>query len=64
AVKTEELLRESWLNGMPTQAEMRRNPPGAVDKNTSWQKRTKTGGAVEEPSAPVARKRYLEAQAG
>lgn len=42
AVKTERLLRESWLEGMPTQAEMRRNPPGAVDKNTSWQKRTKT----------------------
>lgn len=42
AVKTEKLLREAWLDGMPTQAEMRRNPPGAVDKNTSWQKRTKT----------------------
>lgn len=42
AVKTEKLLREKWLEGMPTQAEMRRNPPGAVDKNMSWQKKTKT----------------------
>ncbi len=42
AVKTEELLRESWLGGMPTQAEMRRNPSGAVDKNRSWSDRNKT----------------------
>ncbi len=42
AVKTEGLLREKWLEGMPTQAEMRRNPPGAVDKNMSWQRQTKT----------------------
>ncbi len=42
AVKTEELLRESWLNGMPTQAEMRRNPSGAVDKNRAWSGRNKT----------------------
>ncbi len=42
AVRAEKSLRESWLEGMPTQAEMRRNPPGAVDKNTSWHKRTKT----------------------
>ena len=39
AVKTEELLREGWLDGMPTQAEMRRNPPGAVDKNIAWSKK-------------------------
>ncbi len=42
AVKDEALLREKWLEGMPTQAEMRRNPPGAVDKNTAWQRNTKT----------------------
>ncbi len=41
AMKSEVLLREKWLEGMPTQAEMRRNPPGAVDKNMAWQKRTK-----------------------
>jgi hypothetical protein len=39
AVKTEEMLRETWLNGMPTQAEMRRNPSGAVDKNRAWSER-------------------------
>ena len=39
AVKTEELLRETWLGGMPTQAEMRRNPSGAVDKNRAWSDR-------------------------
>jgi hypothetical protein len=43
AVNTEKLLRESWLNGMPTQAEMRRNPSGAVDKNRSWSDRNRTG---------------------
>jgi hypothetical protein len=43
AVNTEKLLRESWLIGMPTQAEMRRNPSGAVDKNRSWSDRNKTG---------------------
>jgi len=42
AVKTEAELREGWLEGMPTQAEMRRNPPGATDKNMAWQKNTKT----------------------
>jgi hypothetical protein len=41
AVKMEAQLRSEWLGGMPTQAEMRRNPPGAVDKNTAWQKHTK-----------------------
>ena len=38
--------RESELitaikNGMPTQAEMRRNPAGAVDKHRSWEMRNK-----------------------
>lgn len=42
AVKLEASLREAWLEGMPTQAEMRRNPPGAVDKNRAWDRRVKT----------------------
>ncbi|KKM70370.1 hypothetical protein LCGC14_1441420 [marine sediment metagenome] len=42
AVKLEATLRESWLKGMPTQAEMRRNPPGAVDKHRKWEKLTKS----------------------
>ena len=41
AVKLEASLREAWLDGMPTQAEMRRNPPGAVDLNRAWDKRAK-----------------------
>ena len=41
AVKLEKKLRAEWLKGMPTQAEMRKNPPGAVDKNMAWQKTTK-----------------------
>lgn len=41
AVKMEAALRAAWLDGMPTQAEMRRNPPGAVDKNRSWDKKHK-----------------------
>ncbi len=41
AVKAETELREKWLAGMPTQAEMRKNPPGAVDKNMAWEARTK-----------------------
>lgn len=41
AVRLEGELREKWLNGMPTQAEMRRNPSGAVDKHMAWDKRVK-----------------------
>lgn len=41
AVQQEQDLREKWLNGMPTQAEMRRNPSGAVDKHRAWEKRSK-----------------------
>ena len=41
AVKAEKELRNSWLEGMPTQAEMRRNPPGAVDKNIAWNRAKK-----------------------
>lgn len=38
AVFAEKELREMWLQGMPTKAEMRKNPPGATDKNMLWQK--------------------------
>lgn len=42
AVGREKELREAMRNdGMPTQAEMRRNPPGAVDKHRRWEARNK-----------------------
>lgn len=41
AVREEARLREGIQEGMCTQAEMRRNPPGAVDKHRSWEKRNK-----------------------
>lgn len=42
AVKREEVLRELMVDdGMPTQAEMRKCPPGAVEKLQSWEKRNK-----------------------
>ena len=41
AVKLEAELRDKWLQGMPTQAEMRRNVAGAVDKNMAWDRRNK-----------------------
>lgn len=42
AVKREEELRTAMReDGMPTQAEMRRNPPGAVDKLRRWEARNK-----------------------
>ncbi len=34
-------LQESFLNGMPTQEEMRKNPPGATGKNINWEKEHK-----------------------
>lgn len=34
-------LRQFWLEGMPTQAEMRRNPAGAVDKHRRWERAKK-----------------------
>lgn len=40
-VKTEVRLREELLVGMPSQEEMRRNPPGAVGKHMGWEKRNK-----------------------
>lgn len=41
AVQREAALREQFTAGMPTQAEMRRNPSGAVDKNRAWSQRNK-----------------------
>ncbi len=38
AVKQERELREAMLAGMPTKAEMRLNPPGAVGKLQKWTK--------------------------
>lgn len=42
AIKLEGELRGAWLDGMPTQTEMRRNPPGAVDKHRLWERNHKT----------------------
>lgn len=41
AVKREAELREKWTAGMPTQAEMRRCPAGAIDKHRSWERANK-----------------------
>lgn len=42
AVQRERELRDLIVaDGMPTQEEMRRNPPGAVDKHMSWERRNK-----------------------
>ncbi len=41
AVRTEAELRGKILEGMPTQEEMRRCPPGAVDKHRQWESRNK-----------------------
>lgn len=40
-VKAETALRDRILQGMPTQAEMRRNPAGAVTKHREWEARAK-----------------------
>jgi len=42
AVQMERELRERILQGMPSQEEMRKSPPGAVDKHIEWEKRNKT----------------------
>lgn len=39
AVAREKELREQWMAGMPTAAEMRRAPPGALEKHMSWERR-------------------------
>lgn len=41
AVRREKELREQWMEGMPTHEEMRRNPPGALDKHMQWEARNK-----------------------
>ena len=41
AVARSNELQQQFTTGMPTQAEMRRNPPGAVDKHMGWEKRNK-----------------------
>ncbi len=41
AVKRAVQLRDEAVVGMPTHAEMRRNPVGATDKNRKWDKRNK-----------------------
>lgn len=40
-VSREKQLLGEILSGMPSQAEMRRAPPGAVDKHMAWEKRNK-----------------------
>lgn len=40
-VRREAELREDIRQGMPTAAEMRRNPAGAVDKHRAWERRKK-----------------------
>ena len=40
-VAREKQLREELLAGMPSQEEMRKAPPGAVDKHMGWEKRNK-----------------------
>jgi len=40
-VKETKGLLEQILVGMPSQEEMRKNPPGAVDKHMQWEKRNK-----------------------
>lgn len=42
AVRREVELRDTIVSAMPTQAEMRRCPPGAVDKERGFQKRCKS----------------------
>jgi len=41
AIARENELRKKFTAGMPTQSEMRRNPPGAVDKHIQWEDRNK-----------------------
>ena len=40
-VAREKQLRDEVLAGMPSQEEMRKAPPGAVDKHMGWEKRNK-----------------------
>jgi len=40
-IKETDTLLTKILEGMPSQEEMRKNPPGAVDKHRKWEKRNK-----------------------
>lgn len=40
-VKREKSLLDEILEGMPSQEEMRKAPPGAVDKHVGWERRNK-----------------------
>ena len=42
ATQREAVLREEWMRGMLTAAEMRKCPSGAVNANKAWEKRNKT----------------------
>jgi hypothetical protein len=37
----EKELRAAWTTGMPTEEEMRKNPPGMVDRHRKWEKLNK-----------------------
>ena len=41
-VKEEKQLREEWQVGMLSHEEMRKNPPGAVDRLRAWDKKNKS----------------------
>ena len=41
AIRREVELREKLLEGIPSQEEMRKNPPGAVGKHMEWEKHNK-----------------------
>lgn len=41
-VKEEKELREQWQVGMLSHEEMRKNPPGAVDRLRAWEKKNKS----------------------
>lgn len=41
AIRRSNELKEEILVGMPSQEEMRKSPPGAVDKHMRWEKRNK-----------------------
>ena len=41
AVKREAFLRSKWMEGMLSQEEMRKCPPGAVDRHRAWERKHK-----------------------
>lgn len=42
AVKREAELRAGWTDGMLSQEEMRKSPPGAVDRHLQWERKNKS----------------------